>query len=838
MAHELERELRPAGFVFHHQLSLEGREHLDFNETLKSSSHPIILLLSDNYLKSISPMHQILGTFQELLGQGRLQCIVIDGWYPGEKPGTFDSVPTTFDRIGQIIKYMNFWQEKYLDMRHQSRSSANDLEEDLKIVRGISTQVGEFLRYLRDTSYWEYPLLQQSNFQAFFHRFGDEASFQAFSAQRVNQAVGQSGTDRPSTAKEVSTLSPTVDPPEEESMLEEEEIIIEQIPGMDLLHANVAPETGPSLDPPVPPAEAPPEKALHISPDLTKVDNLVQERLDADPPSETTPPVEELAGAGEEDITVDFGSDIDEIIEEVAEEEAQIQLETPSDPSTPPERNYAILESIFEEEEEEVIAPETEEADVDLERTEVEAPITVSPPAVPQPNPVPDQATAGESPQEQDVEKYLELAAQAESDNNLLLAKSYYEKVLSLSPDLPGINYKLGRLTATCFTNQQKQASNYFKRAIKLHPEHIDARYQYAVLLAEELGKPDKAVKHFHKTLELQADHPFANYDLALIHHRKGDLETATAFYERAFGINPELKTEENDLAFNYRDPEPEVTETPAAESTTEEQAIQLRPVAEDIKTVLITGATSGIGLATAQVFAERGHRIIMTGRRADRLEALQSQLQEHYQVETQTLCFDVRQRSSVSTALDELGADWSEIDILINNAGLARGFAAIHEGDIEDWETMIDTNIKGLLYMTRVVSPWMVARGRGHIINVASTAGKEVYPKGNVYCATKFAVDALTKSMRLDLHQHGIRVSQVAPGHVEETEFALVRFHGDTERAKIYEDFQPLKARDVAETIYFIATRPEHVNIQDVLMMGTQQASSNHIHRSGRQDG
>ena len=197
MAHELERELRPAGFVFHHQLSLEGREHLDFNETLKSSSHPIILLLSDNYLKSISPMHQILGTFQELLGQGRLQCIVIDGWYPGEKPGTFDSVPTTFDRIGQIIKYMNFWQEKYLDMRHQSRSSANDLEEDLKIVRGISTQVGEFLRYLRDTSYWEYPLLQQNNFQAFFHRFGDEASFQAFSAQRVNQAVGQSGTDRP-----------------------------------------------------------------------------------------------------------------------------------------------------------------------------------------------------------------------------------------------------------------------------------------------------------------------------------------------------------------------------------------------------------------------------------------------------------------------------------------------------------------------------------------------------------------------------------------------------------------------------------------------------------------
>ena len=171
----------------------------------------------------------------------------------------------------------------------------------------------------------------------------------------------------------------------------------------------------------------------------------------------------------------------------------------------------------------------------------------------------------------------------------------------------------------------------------------------------------------------------------------------------------------------------------------------------------------------------------------------------------------------------------------MINNAGLAKGLTPIHKGKISDWEQMIDTNIKGLLYITRLVSPRMVKAKKGHILNVCSTAGHEVYPNGNVYSSTKYAVDALTKSIRLDLHQHGIRVSQVSPGHVEETEFAKVRFDGDQEKAKIYEDFTPLSSKDVAEVIQFIVTRKRHINIQDVLMMGTQQASSNFIDRSGR---
>jgi NADP-dependent 3-hydroxy acid dehydrogenase YdfG/tetratricopeptide (TPR) repeat protein len=255
-----------------------------------------------------------------------------------------------------------------------------------------------------------------------------------------------------------------------------------------------------------------------------------------------------------------------------------------------------------------------------------------------------------------------------------------------------------------------------------------------------------------------------------------------------------------------------------------------------EVKTVLITGATSGIGRATAELFARNGYRVIATGRRAERLDELKAHFKEKYNADLLTLPFDVRNLDAVKSAIENLPEAWRDVDILINNAGLSRGLSPIHEGDIEHWETMIDTNVKGLLYLTRAIAPMMVKRRSGHIINVASSAGKEVYPGGNVYCATKFAVDALTKSMRLDLYQHNVRVSQVAPGHVEETEFASVRFDGDKERAaKVYENFQPLRASDVAEVIYFMATRPPHVNVQDVLLFGTQQAGSTFIDRSGR---
>lgn len=241
----------------------------------------------------------------------------------------------------------------------------------------------------------------------------------------------------------------------------------------------------------------------------------------------------------------------------------------------------------------------------------------------------------------------------------------------------------------------------------------------------------------------------------------------------------------------------------------------------------LITGATSGIGKATAEIFARNGWSLILTGRRKDRLDAFASDLQKRYKIKTLTLNFDVRNLKEVVKNIDSIKGEWRNIDLLINNAGLASGFGTIQEGNIEDWETMIDTNIKGLLYMTRHIAPLLIAKSKGHIINVASIAGKQVYPNGNVYCATKYAVDALSQAMRIDMIQHGIRVTNIAPGLVE-TEFSIVRFHGNADRAKqTYLGFQPLTADDIAETIYWCASRPAHVNISDVVITPTAQANA-----------
>lgn len=240
-----------------------------------------------------------------------------------------------------------------------------------------------------------------------------------------------------------------------------------------------------------------------------------------------------------------------------------------------------------------------------------------------------------------------------------------------------------------------------------------------------------------------------------------------------------------------------------------------------------ITGATAGIGEATAIKFAEEGYNLIITGRRNERLDALKAALIKDHGVSVVALCFDVREKEAVQKALESLPDEWKNIDVLVNNAGLAVGRDPIDKGDIDDWERMIDTNVKGLLYITRTVSPWMVERKKGHIINVASIAGKEVYPDGNVYCATKHAVDALSRAMRLDLVEHGIKVTNVAPGLVE-TEFSVVRFKGDQEKAdKVYQGYQPLTAEDIADVIWFAASRPAHVNIADVLITATAQASS-----------
>lgn len=243
-------------------------------------------------------------------------------------------------------------------------------------------------------------------------------------------------------------------------------------------------------------------------------------------------------------------------------------------------------------------------------------------------------------------------------------------------------------------------------------------------------------------------------------------------------------------------------------------------------KIALITGSTSGIGAACAHTFASEGYRLILIARREKLLTEQAAQLTEKYGVQVQKINADVRDKQQVNDVLETLPEEWMEVDVLVNNAGLSLGLEPIDKGNTDDWDTMIDTNVKGLLYVTKIVSGWMVDRKKGHIVNIGSIAGKEVYANGNVYCATKHAVDALNKGMRIDLLPHGIKVTAINPGMVE-TEFSVVRFKGDKSKAKkVYEGLEPLMAQDIADAVWYVVSRPAHVNINDMLIMPTAQAN------------
>ncbi|MDP3352412.1 MAG: SDR family NAD(P)-dependent oxidoreductase [Flavobacteriaceae bacterium] len=249
-------------------------------------------------------------------------------------------------------------------------------------------------------------------------------------------------------------------------------------------------------------------------------------------------------------------------------------------------------------------------------------------------------------------------------------------------------------------------------------------------------------------------------------------------------------------------------------------------------KIICITGASAGFGKATAEIFAKNGHDLIISARRKEKIDSLAGELTRKYNVDIFPIELDVRNQLAVKTAFQNLPENWKKIDVLINNAGLASGFDKIQDGNIDDWEKMLDTNVKGLLYVSNQVIPLMIAQKKGHIINIGSTASKEVYLKGNVYCASKHAVDALTKGMRIDLLEHGIKVTQIAPGAAE-TEFSEVRFYGDKEKAKnVYQGFKPMTSEDIAGIIYYTTTLPEHLCINDLVVTSLAQANSVYIHK------
>jgi NADP-dependent 3-hydroxy acid dehydrogenase YdfG/tetratricopeptide (TPR) repeat protein len=832
-----------------------------------------ILLISDNFLKSISCMNRALNLLQQKTV--RILPIIVDGVAQDENTGQMIAIPTQFERIGDIIPYINYWQNQYLDLRGQKKRLEQEegldheaFSNHLRMLREVSSEASEFLRLLRNTYNLKIEELFQDQFKALFDFLEDEEGWKAFidaSAEigevpsRINVPMMADGplTDIhpepifPSTP-ETGTIHWDEDASEEKVQEAIEPVLQEAPPQLpytpddtgdnllvdlpleggfppEQIQVDGAPDDVPSDELPAQDEPTPGESERDEEKEMVGVagtdnENLRSESLESqatpERPAEAQGEIEglllravELANTGNYDECIGF-----------------LAHAVSSHPNAPELRYYYAL----------ILAqnannygPATEQLNILL---------AVYP----------------------DDEQANFLAGQLhELQQQNDAAVHFYSKVAEVNPAFPDIFYRLGFAALNSEPEHPEKAAKFFKKACKANPTHVDAHYQYALRCIDLQDKAEKAEKYLEKTLDLNPSHPFANYDLAMLHHRNHALGRARKYYLRAVEINPELKTRENDLAFGIEmlpsspSPDPVQSELPPnlsdqemliqtlkdniaqfekiLHSYTAAVAVKEEEPPRSVQTVCITGASSGIGKATAEVFASHGYRLILTARRGEMLDEVCKALHERYGAEIYPLVFDVRNPEAVHGALESLPQDWQVIDILVNNAGKAKGFEPFQEGRMEHWEEMIDTNIKGLLYVSRAIAPGMVARQKGHIINIGSIAGKEVYPKGNVYCASKAAVDALTTGMRLDLHSHNIRVGQVNPGHVEDTEFALVRFDGDEDRAKIYSDFKPLTARDVAETIFFIASQPPHVNIQDVVMYGTQQASATVIDRSGR---
>ncbi len=865
-AQQLEKCFAKTNLVFEHLICREGLFSPTYNQILSKEQNKILLLVSDNYLRSEAAMSEGLSTLQNLIKNNQITPLIIDGVDENNKP-----VVTEFERIGQIIKYMNFWQDNYLELRQEGRKRG-EIDDDLEIrtrkVREVSTNVGEYLRYLRDQKpAFIAPVLADKfeTFKIFFGITGEvETGFLETAiyqpAENSNGVSNERQKDIPSANSPEMEKKQVVEPSAAASSLSNTKPIIEEVVEneSEIPSENKVKE---STELPNHPKEIEAdlfenteleqgEIDINLS-DIPGIDqiiarnknqanNFTEEFIAEEPPFPTE--INMPAEIEEKENLQDPKPNIEEInIPEPIEEAAKEFNETPAiNPVSEPiemktnNQKFSIpgfLDDLIETDKEVI-----KEIKIDEELENVSNLLHEK------------NYIAAKNKLEQlsnqfprDARIWSDLGKIAENQKDYILASTQYSRALELDPTLPGLDYKVGLIISNYYPDQTEKALQYFTTAIAKDPTHINALYQKGILLNEKKKNSQDAIPLFKQVLSLAPNHEFANYDLALIYYDLKDRESALDFYTRAFKNNPELQTPENDLAFGFMldDAPSSANNLEAAQSIKtnvvekpklEEKAIQ--PSVD--QTILITGATSGIGKATALEFAKAGYRVILAGRRTDRLEAYSKELKS-INANIQFLTFDVRDIKSAQTALNTLEGKFSEINLLINNAGLASGLDFIHEGNLKDWNTMIDTNIKGVLYMTRLLTPHMVKRGSGHIINICSTAGHEVYPKGNVYCATKHAVDALTKGMRMDLHKHGIKVSQVSPAHVEETEFAKVRFHGDEEKAKIYEEFNPLKSSDVAKTIFFIATQPDHVNIQDVLMMGTQQASSLVVDKSGR---
>jgi len=726
-----------------------------FNSVLQETQHPVLLLITDNFLKNETCMSGALGMVLSLMRQSRILPVVANGVVI--ENGEERQVETHIDRVINAIQYMNYWQQQYLALSDQFNHTDSDgkaaMNDRLQAVHSIADQTGELISALRDADFSRYEVLEQSDFADVYKRLnipqpepGAEPEVPEIPQLVPEEAPFTSFTPDSGTAHHADHLDIQHDD-----------------------HKTTNPVAGPVMFQPAPPVAGP----VVIDPPIAIHNEHITE------PSR------------EEQRLPDPGEYREQEIQQTIRD-AWGWIERGN-----PELGIEVLKLAAEQ------YPDHQQLREEYEKAHHSGIVV-------------EEVTDFE----QEAHSYEAAGDSAFNDGDFLMAKYCWDRASESNPHLPGIWKKLGLITSDQLTGYTETSIIYLKKAYTRDP--MDPQVVERLIA---LGETDL----------IAVDAPEEVHQPVII------AEPETPPVHDIIDEEPMILPEQEPATIAEQ-PETHPVEEPAitVQETTHAYIPQPQPVVtpqpvQHPGIVLITGATSGIGKATAIEFARHGYRLIITGRRAELLYELSNYITSVFRTDVLPLVFDVRDQRAVDAALSYLPEGWTDVDILINNAGLAKGLAPIHEGSLVHWEAMIDTNIKGVLYVTRIISQGMVKRRKGHIVNISSSAGKEAYPNGNVYSATKFAIEALTKSMRLDLHQHNIRVSQVSPGHVEETEFAITRFDGDAQRARIYDDFQPLKATDVAEAIWFMASRPAHVNIQDIYMFGTQQASATVVDRSGR---
>lgn len=822
LAQTIQNEVRSSYVRWHQNSTAERLEEVLADAGGRANSL-ILVLVSDNFLKSADCMKRLM-LFTQEDNVATLLPVLVDGRRL-DVAGQVEDYATHIATIQDTIFYRDFWYDEWIRLRKLGNSATEEelreLEYSKNFAKKMQPMMNTILRHLNNARPQTLAFLQADDYEYLFSKLGLDALNAAERRYSLTQAIAQD--DEEATAEEMTADA------EAEQLFE---ALSTRLPAAEEVVVSLPEDVQPlafDLGALAAEEEQKEEAPVVVSP-LTHV--LDSYRDDEDQTTETSQDdldqhlrqVEEQAGTKVETnafltnslATITHNDSHDFLLGG----ETNVFFDIPEEAFT---KFFDKAKEANKEETAEVASEVVAETPAELEGVTNLAPIF-------------EQYNIG---QVNDLDTLFVLADTETEESDFENAATCFERILELDHDNGRALLGLARLYAR-YLNRASDADKTYRKALICNDENANIHYEYAIFLQDAMPTQRRHVAEIlHDAIEINPYFEEAYIALAKTYIVANQNTAAKAAYLQACLLNPALHNEGIEKQLNIVRPQvaPEVV-APIVEAIIEEAPVLAAVAIEEVapnpnaeKVVLVTGATSGIGKAIAEKFIAEGYRVIINGRRTERLVALRATFDEETQNQICCLPFDIRNQADIEAALFSLPEEFKNIDILINNAGLAKGGNPIHEGNWSDWETMIDTNIKGLLAMTRQIAPLMVAKQHGHIINIGSAAAKDAYPNGNVYCATKAAVDMLTRAMRLDLFKHEIRVSAVQPGMVE-TEFAQVRYEDEERAKKLYEGITPLTAEDVAEAVLFVASRPPHVNIQDVLMYCQQQAHTTTVNR------